>query len=158
MLSNQTDAELFQQLRSGNITTLGVFYERYGEVVYRVALRMLGNTQEAEDLTQEIFLYLSKKGNYDESRGSMLVFLVTMTRSRAIDKHRQKSSYRQRILKWFNNSPAQEYGGLMDKVALKEVSHKVRNAIARLPMQHQRVLEMAYFDGLTVLKQKSKVN
>jgi len=62
MLSNRTDAELFQQLRSGNISALGIFYERYGEVVYRVALRMLGNTQEAEDLTQEIFLYLSKEG------------------------------------------------------------------------------------------------
>jgi len=54
MLSNQTDAELFKQLRSGNINALGIFYERYGEIVYRVALRMLGNTQEAEDLTQEI--------------------------------------------------------------------------------------------------------
>ena len=74
MLSNQTDAELFKQLRSGNINALGIFYERYGEIVYRVALRMLGNTQEAEDLTQEIFLYLSKKGNYDENRGSMVVF------------------------------------------------------------------------------------
>ena len=61
----------------------------------------------------------------------------------------KKNSHRQRIVKWFNNSPSQEYGGLMDKVALREVSHKVRNAIARLPMQHQRVLEMAYFDGLS---------
>lgn len=158
MLSNQTDAELFKQLRSGNISALGVFYERYGEVVYRVALRMLTNPQEAEDLTQEIFLYLSKKGNYDETRGSMVVFLVTMTRSRAIDRHRQKSSYRQRILKWFNNSPSQEYGGLMDKIALKEVSQRVRNAIAHLPLKQQQVLEMAYFDGLSQSEIAEKLN
>ena len=56
MLSNQTDTEIFQLLRAGNLLALGILYERYGEVVFRVALRMLGNAQEAEDLTQEVFL------------------------------------------------------------------------------------------------------
>jgi len=53
MLPKQTDVEMFASLKSGNLSALGTIYDRYGEAVYRLALRMLGNVTEAEDLTQE---------------------------------------------------------------------------------------------------------
>jgi RNA polymerase sigma-70 factor, ECF subfamily len=149
MLSNQTDSEVFQALRSGNLSALGVLYERYGETVYRVALRMLGNTQEAEDLTQEVFLYLHRGGKYDSKRGSLLVFLMTLTRSKAIDRHRQLNAQWQRVERWFHGFPDHNDSNLMDKIALKEISQLVREAVTQLPLNHQEVLEMAYFDGLS---------
>ena len=85
MLSNQSDPELFSALRSGNTLALGILYERYGGVVYGLALRMLNNSQEAEDLTQEIFITLSRSSVYDPKRGTMLAFLMTITRNKAID-------------------------------------------------------------------------
>lgn len=149
MLFNQTDTEVFQALRSGNLLALGVLYDRYGEVVYRVALRMLGNAQEAEDLTQEVFLYLCRGGNYDSNRGSMLVFLTTLTRSKAIDRFRQIRAQKQRIQRWFRSFPSESGSNLMDKVALKEMSCRVREAFSELPELHQQVLEMAYYEGLS---------
>jgi RNA polymerase sigma-70 factor (ECF subfamily) len=149
MLSNLTDTEVFQALRSGNVEALGILYQRYGEVVYRVALKMLTNQQEAEDLTQEIFLYLHRGGKYDPTRGSMLVFLLTLTRSRVIDRQRQVTSNWQRVQRWFHNSPKGEGGNLMDKIALKEMSVTIKEAIAKLPESHQQVLSLAYFDGLS---------
>lgn len=149
MLSDLTDTEVFQSLRSGNIEALGILYQRYGEIVYRVALKMLANQQEAEDLTQEVFLYLHRRGKYDPQRGSMLVFLLTLTRSKAIDRQRQMTSQWQRIQRWFRRFPSQKGGTLMDKIALKEISHLVREAIAELPSSHRQVLEMAYFEGLS---------
>jgi RNA polymerase sigma-70 factor (ECF subfamily) len=149
MLSNQTDTEVFQGLRSGNLIALGILYERYGEIVYRVALRMLGNAQEAEDLTQEVFLSLWSGGAYDSQRGSMLVFLTTLTRSKAIDRHRQIRAQWQRIQRWLRNFPPESGSTLMDKVALKEMSCRVHEAIAELPANQQQVLEMAYYDGLS---------
>ena len=149
MLSNQADTEVFQSLRSGNLLALGILYERYGEVVFRVALRMLGNAQEAEDLTQEVFLSLLGSGMYDRKRGSMVVFLTTVTRSKAIDRHRQIRAQWQRIQRWFHSSPPESERALIDKVALKEMSCCVREAFAELSTTQQQVLEMAYYEGLS---------
>ncbi len=151
MLSNQTDTEVFQSLRSGNLLALGILYERYGEVVYRVALRMLGNAQEAEDLTQEVFLSLSRGrgGTYDSKRGSMLVFLMTLTRSKAINRHRQMQAQWQRLQKWGRSNLSESWGTLMDKASLKEISQRVRDALSELPDSQRQVLEMAYYEGLS---------
>ena len=148
-MTDKTDLELFQTLHSGNLNALSVLYKRYGEIVYRVALKMLGNTQEAEDITQEVFFYLYSKGKYDERRGSMLVYLMTLTRSRSIDRQRQLKSQWQRIQRWFYGFPTQNHSNSMDKIALKEISQQVRDAIAKLPEKHKQVLELSYFDGLS---------
>lgn len=149
VLSNETDTEVFQALRSGNLLALGIFYDRYGEVVYRVALRMLGNAQEAEDLTQEVFLTLWRSGAYDSKRGSMLVFLTTLTRSKAIDRHRQIKAQWQRLQRWSRNVPPENSSNLMDKVSLEEMSQRVREALAELPPNQKQILEMSYYDGLS---------
>lgn len=149
VLSNETDTEVFQALRSGNPLALGIFYDRYGEVVYRVALRMLGNAQEAEDLTQEVFLTLWRSGAYDSKRGSMLVFLTTLTRSKAIDRHRQIKAQWQRLQRWSRNASPENSSNLMDKVSLEEMSQRVREALAELPPNQKQILEMSYYDGLS---------
>jgi RNA polymerase sigma-70 factor (ECF subfamily) len=149
MLSNQTDTEVFHALRSGNLLALGILYERYGDVVYRVALRMLGNAQEAEDLTQEVFLTLWNSGAYDTQRGSMLVFLTTLTRSKAIDRLRQMQAQWQRLQRWSRSIPLEGRSTLMDKASIQEMSHHVREALSELPPQQRQILEMAYYDGLS---------
>ena len=70
-LADQTDLEIWQAWRSGNSQAFGIFYDRYGELVYRLSLRILGSPQEAEDLTQEIFILLSRNNTYDSKRGSI---------------------------------------------------------------------------------------
>jgi RNA polymerase sigma-70 factor, ECF subfamily len=149
MLSNETDTEVFQALRSGNLSALSIFYERYGEIVYRVALRMLKNAQEAEDLTQEVFLTLWRSQTYDSKRGSMQVFLTTLTRSKAIDRLRQIQARSQRLQKWSRNFFPENRNTLMDKASNQELSHRIREALSELPSQQRQVLEMAYYDGLS---------
>ena len=56
----QSDAELFLLLRRGQKTALALLYDRHDTLVYGIALKLLENTQEAEDLTQDIFLTLKK--------------------------------------------------------------------------------------------------
>ncbi|PSB03270.1 sigma-70 family RNA polymerase sigma factor [Merismopedia glauca] len=149
MLSNQTDAELFQALCLGDLSALGKLYDGYGEIVYRMALRMLGNPQEAEDLTQDVFLTLWRNRSYDSKRGSMQVFLTTMTRSKAIDRHRQKRSHLNVLQKWGHNQPLENSTNLMDKISLKEISQRVSEAMSELPDNQRQVLEMAYFEGMS---------
>lgn len=149
MLSNQTDAEVFQALCSGNLVALGILYDRYGSIVYRLALRMLYNTQEAEDLTQEVFLILWRHQNYEPKRGSMNAFLSTLTRSRAIDRHRKMRSQRQLIQKWSSSIFPENQNSLMDKISFQEISHRVREALSLLPNNQRQVLEKAYYEGMS---------
>jgi RNA polymerase sigma-70 factor, ECF subfamily len=149
MLSNQTDVEVYGALVRGEVAALGILYERYGEVVYRFALRILNNAQEAEDLTQEVFLTLWRNKTYDPKRGSMLAFLNTLTRSKSIDRYRQRQSQWRSLEKLGKSDFSEPRNDLMDKLALKETSRQVQAAMTELPANQRKVLEMAYFDGLS---------
>lgn len=149
MLSQRTDTEVYGALKEGNPQALAVLYDRYGEVVYRLCLRMLTNAQEAEDLTQDVFLNLWRNPTYDPQRGSLLAFFSTLTRSRAIDRHRRSQAQWRMLERWGRNQTSEDRRDLMDKLALSEMSDQVRRAIAELPEKQKTVLEMAYFDGLS---------
>ncbi|CAN1210999.1 sigma-70 family RNA polymerase sigma factor [Tumidithrix helvetica PCC 7403] len=146
-LSSQTDIDVFQSLRAGNLDALGIFYDRYGALVYRLALRILGNKQEAEDLTQDVFLSLTRNCSYDAKRGSMYTFLMILTRSRAIDRIRKTRSQQQSLQKWSHLVSDQSPDNLMENVTTTEVSGLVREALQTLPDKHRQVLEMAYYEG-----------
>jgi RNA polymerase sigma-70 factor (ECF subfamily) len=151
-LSEQPDVEILQAWRSGSSQAFGIFYDRYGELVYRLSLRILGSPQEAEDLTQEIFILLSRNSTYDSKRGSISTFLTVLTRSRAIDHIRKTRSQQQHLQKWEQGIASEldiRTSSLMENASLAERSEKVKSALAKLPENHRQVLEMAYFDGLS---------
>jgi len=158
MLSNQTDAQVFSALYSGEISALGVLYERYGQIVYRLILRILGNEQEAEDLTQEVFFTLWRNKAYDPRRGSMLAFLNTLSRSKAIDRLRQIQAQWRLQERWSRSYSEPHKSELIDKLALKQMSRQVRKAIEELPTNQRTVLQMAYFDGLSQSQIADKLN
>ncbi len=146
----QSDEELFRSLKSGESSALGILYDRYASLVYRLALRILTNPQEAEDLTQEIFLNLWRSGSYNPSRGSLGSFLTTLTRSRAIDKLRSRGTNLKTIQRWgqlmaTETSPTTPF----ESADLNQRSDSVRTALAQLSANQRQVLEMAYFDGLS---------
>jgi RNA polymerase sigma-70 factor, ECF subfamily len=145
-----TDAEVFLALKAGNQAALGTLYDRYATLVYRLALRVLGNSQEAEDLTQEIFLILWKGSNYQPSRGSLSSFLTTLTRSRAIDRLRSRGSNLKFLQRWSQTmmtdpSPLTPF----ELASLSQRSEYVQDALAQLPEKQRQVLELAYYDGLS---------
>lgn len=152
------DIKLIQAMRSGDLSALGILYQRYGEGVYRLALRILSNSHEAEDLTQEVFLTFCRTTTYDGSRGSVLVFLLTMTRSRAINRLKQVRSKQQQLQRWQRSQPSNVPNAPMENAALKELSHYVSEALQALPDGQRQVLEMAYYDGLTQAEITEQLN
>lgn len=146
----QSDEELIQALKAGQSSALGILYDRYASLVYRLALRILSNPQEAEDLTQEIFLTLWRSGSYNPSRGSLSSFLTTLTRSRAIDKLRSRGTNLKFIQRW-SQMIVNETSSLtpFESAALSQRSHQVRQALTQLPEKQRQVLEMAYYEGLS---------
>jgi RNA polymerase sigma-70 factor, ECF subfamily len=146
----QTDADLFLQLQNGQTDTLGILYDRHAPLIYGIALRLLGNTAEAEDLTQDIFLILTRKCSYDPKRGTLRTYLAILTRSRSLDRlrsrtrkqkslHNQASNENARVL---SNSPINE-------IAQSERSQEVQSALEQLSTKEKEVLKMAYYQGLS---------
>ena len=80
-LNRRADEKVFEAFTRGDAYALGILYDRYGLLVYRVIYRMLKDAPEAEDLTQEVFLNLQVKSKFDPQRASFYTYLMTVTRS-----------------------------------------------------------------------------
>jgi len=149
-LSSQTDAELYLSLRAGRAEALGVLYDRHAGLVYGLAFKVLGNPQEAEDLTQDIFLNLVRSSAYDPKRGSLRTFLAILTRSRAIDRVRSRNTALSFWGRWKSgNSQETDSNTPLEYVFQGERSEEVRIALAQLSESQQQILKMAYYDGFS---------
>jgi RNA polymerase sigma-70 factor, ECF subfamily len=158
-LSTQTDTEVFQALKAGDISALGVLYDRYGGVVYRLALKILTDPQAAEDLTQEVFLLLWRKGSYDPKRGSLNSFLMTLTHSRAIDRIRSQGAKQRSIERWGQNlEVGPTVSTPLELASTEERAQRVQEAMKTLPESQRRVLEMAYYAGMSQSEIAQKLN
>jgi len=144
-----TDEELVARL-SDDPTALGPLYDRHARLVYGLALAVLGNVDEAQDLTQEVFLSLCGSHLYDPARGTVGAFLTTLVRSRAIDRLRRRTR-RVRLLRsqWESAPPVEPPALPQDRVAEAQYAKRVRGALAELTDDERRALEMSYYQGLT---------
>lgn len=144
-----SDEELLRALAADR-AALGPLYDRYGGLVYGLARAILRSQEEAEDLTQEVFVMLCDGTTYDAARGSLGAFLTTLTRSRALDRLRS-GGRRLRLLRdsWRSAPLPERPMAAVDRIAMRECTERVRGALAELPDKERRALEMAYYEGLT---------
>ncbi|MEO6462892.1 MAG: sigma-70 family RNA polymerase sigma factor, partial [Candidatus Eisenbacteria bacterium] len=111
---------------------------------------ILRDPDEAEDLAQEVFLDLARKGGYDARRGSLGGFLATMTRSRALDRLRSRRRRGELLSEFAGSVPqASAAPSPLDRLADDETARRTREALAALPERYRRVIELAYFEGLS---------
>lgn len=143
-------AVLVLQIARGDRQAFGRFYDRYASLVFTFAMRLLRVRSEAEDLLQEVFLQAWRQAaTYSPERGSPEAWLVTITRSRAIDKLRSMRK-REKSIARTDTVEGTEIGARVESgAAQSEAKLAVQDALAGLPEAQRRVLELAYFDGLT---------
>jgi len=144
------DSELLAALRNNQTEAMGKLYERYAKLVYSLAHRILGNAEEAEDLTQEVFLTFWRRDTYDPSRGSLSTFLTMLTRSRAIDKIRSRGT-QVKLLQQCQGMLSGEAASinLFEQVSRDERADLIKAALATLSEAERQVLEIAYYEGLS---------
>lgn len=148
----QTDADLCQRLQAGQTDALGVLYDRHAGLVYGLALKLLGNAQEAEDLTQDIFLNLVRAFSYDPRRGALRTYLAILTRSRAIDRMRSRQAAQARLQPLQTQDSDTGRPSPIDYAVEQEQSQEVRTALTQLPENQQQILRLAYYEGLSQSK------
>jgi RNA polymerase sigma-70 factor, ECF subfamily len=157
--SEQTDAELYQALQAGQTEALGVLYDRHAGLVYSLALKALGNTQEAEDLTQDIFINLSRSTAYDSRRGTLRTFLAVLTRSRAIDRVRSRQVTRS-VLERFRSNRSAEVSTHppLEQIFQNDQSEEAQTVLRHLSTNEQQILRLAYYDGLSQSEIAKRLN
>ena len=140
---------LVERLAGGDETALAELYDRYAGFVYGLAVRTLLDRPAAEDITQEVFVFLwEHPERIDPGRGTLRGFLATLTHRRAVDAVRQEEARRRR-----ETRVARRDGGDMPDVDAamirSETTGRVRTALEFLPEPQRQALELAYFDGYT---------
>ncbi|MGB3769134.1 MAG: sigma-70 family RNA polymerase sigma factor [Phormidesmis sp.] len=148
-----SDALLCAAMKQGSADALGMLYDRHAGLVYGIALKVLKNTQAAEDLTQDIFLALVKNNAYNPKRGSLRTYLTVLTRSRAIDRLRAKGTGTKAINRLKRSHPFSP-GNTTDNRPLEQASQQettltVNTALSQLSVDERQILQMMYFEGHT---------
>lgn len=146
-----TDQAVAERLRAGDVDALGEVYDRYGARAFSIALRVLGDRQRAEDVTQEAFLRVwNNAAAFDAAKGSLRAWLFTIVRNRAVDALRGRSGRQLAELPLLETvSAAGRVADPWKAVADELEAGAVRDAVATLPAEQRQVVELAYYGGYT---------
>jgi RNA polymerase sigma-70 factor (ECF subfamily) len=146
---DSSDAELVRAVARGDEKALADLYDRYAAILLGLMLRILHDRPEAEDVLQEVFLQVWRRaGDFDEARGRAFTWLVTLARSRAIDRLRALDS-RSRAATASAAEPSEQVGDASADAFRAEQGEIVRAALAELPEGQRTALLLAYEEGLT---------
>jgi RNA polymerase sigma-70 factor, ECF subfamily len=148
------DERLVEALEFRDERALETLYDRHGDYVYSVCLRMVGDVQLAEDLSQEVFLRLWRRPDlYDVSRGRFLTWLLSVARNRAIDERRSRGRrFRFETPPSINTEEMLELAPTSeerDHAVVSEERIVVQRALATLPPEQRLAIQLAYFGGYT---------
>jgi RNA polymerase sigma-70 factor, ECF subfamily len=148
-LQSTDDVLLINQVKAKRVGALQEIHRRYARLVHASALGILKSKEEAEDMTQEIFLLLWHHCRYDKSRGSFKNFLVMKTKSRSIDKLRSHQA-RHRVVQRLSAtaSPRISKNPIEQAVQIQS-AQSVRAALSTLPRGEREVLKSAYYEELS---------
>lgn len=145
---------LLPAVATGDTSAFERLYDLYSSTLYALLLRILGDAEDAQEVLQESFVQIWNRASmFDQSRGSEMAWLVSVARSRAIDRirarrtrsTRESEAHREISIRSENVVKAR---GLDDAI-LGEQQKAVREALRELPDAQRKALEMAYFEGLS---------
>jgi RNA polymerase sigma-70 factor (ECF subfamily) len=146
---NGTDADLIAMVGAGDGPALMNLYDRYNRQAFGLAFRILGDAATAEEVVQDAFVALWRNAAaFDQTRGGVKSWLLTIVHNRAIDRLRSSASRSGTV-----ELEVADYAGITndpwDAVADSLDGAQVRQAVAELPEDQRQAIELSYFQGLT---------
>ena len=143
---------LLTRMAGGDEAALRELYDRTSRRVYGLALAVLRDAAAAEDVALEVYLQAWRQAErFDAATGSALAWLSTLARTRAIDawRARRRQAARQETLDPQADTLVSEAPGPDARGQMAERAARVRTAVDALPPEQRRVLQAAFFSGLT---------
>jgi len=154
----QSDEKLLAQVREGSAGALSVLFRRHSRAVFNVAWRILRDEFEADDLRQEVFLYLFQRANlFDARKATALSWIIQVTYHRAIDRRRYLSfrhHYKVEELneQWLSPVAAQL---VIDQLDGRATLDKLKG---ELTAAQQQTLELHFFEGYSFKEIAEKIS
>ena len=150
MSDQDLDRSCIQRMRGGDTVALEELYDRHTPMLYGLVLRIVGRAADAEEVLQDTWLQAWRRAaTWDPARGTVAGWLVTLARSRAIDRIRSVASRRRAE----TAAPPPEAPVAADEpaanAARRQRQERLSAALAALTPRQREVLELGYFGGLS---------
>ncbi len=151
------DRLLRDRLVAGDERALAAIVGDFGALVRGVARKVLGDDAAADDVTQDVFVWLwEQPDRFDPDRGSLRAFLTVVSRRRAIDWIRRHDADRRRADRAAQEAPL-VLDDLADDVSARDDAAQVRAAVAALPAEQRDAVTLAFFGGLSYREVATKL-
>jgi RNA polymerase sigma-70 factor (ECF subfamily) len=145
-----SDAALVDRMREGDESALAMLYDRWSDRTYSLAAHLLRDKRDAEDIVEETFWQAWRGASqFDAGRGNVGTWLLTICRSRALDRLRARRRKPEDVDLDDVPPPEDPHGDPMSAMVTNETGRLVRAALTELPAEQRQALELAYFKGLS---------
>lgn len=151
--AQETDALLVGRIQAEDEGALSTLYDRWVDQVYSIAVHILGGSDEADDVVERTFSQVWRDAErYDPARGSVASWIIVIARSQALTRRRsdlRRVRHDEMRTTYMENEGAVSVSSPLQNMEASEDRELIRGAVGRLPEDQQRVVRMAYFDGLS---------
>lgn len=153
-MTTENASALLERVARGDGKSFEDLYDRYAPMLYAVLLRILGRPEDAQEVLQETFVKVWTNATlFDKARGSEAAWLISIARSRGIDRLRSRRVRFDRETEAgreiTHNGPAASSPSGLEAAVQSETRTAVRSALSELPQAQRIALELAYFEGLS---------
>jgi RNA polymerase sigma-70 factor, ECF subfamily len=157
------DPTLLARVVKGDQQAFSQLYDHSSTLLFTLAFRILGNREEAAELLQDVYLEVWRKvSRYDIGRGTPVAWLITLTKSRAIDRRRAMTSRGYRATKSLRAETAEQVADPRPSPLETQADHELRSAVgtavSELPQAQQQAIELAYYEGLSHAEIAQRLN
>jgi RNA polymerase sigma factor (sigma-70 family) len=143
------DGLIGRRLRQGDEVALAEVYDRFSGLVFGIASRVTGDHSAAEDVTQAVFIQVWEQASrFDAERGSLRSWIATLAHRRAVDWVRHEVAQRRQS----QRPDPEPWPSAEDEAVRKDVSERVQAAMQRLPVAQRMVVQLAYYEGCTLVE------
>jgi len=143
------EQQVRQRLAAGEEQALTEVYEQYSSFVYGLALRVIGDPRAAEDIAQDVFLFVWERPEaFDPARGSLRTWLGTLGHRRPVDYVRREEARRRRTQREAGRRAA-AIPDVAEMATALVAAERVRAALDVLPDEQLRAIQLTYFGGRT---------
>ena len=161
--TSSIDPVVLANVAKGDQQAFSQLYDHSSTLLYTLAFRILGNREEADELLQDVYLEVWRKvARYDVGRGTPIAWLITLTRSRAIDRLRARSTRGHNATFPLDAAVSSNVADLgpspFETQADQELRIAVGSAITSLPPAQQQAIELAYYEGLSHQEIAARLN
>ena len=153
-LTQEQERGLLRRLRARDESALAELYDALAPWVLGLAFRILQDEDEAEEVVADTFTQVwTRVDRHDETRGALVPWILSIARHRALDELRRRTRWWRRAERWGEAQIAEPDADAQDPVEAAlpgwPVHREVHRALASLPEEQQRVVTLAYFEGLS---------